>query len=288
MIVHNWATYDNEYEYRDNVHALWCRNGVLYSYAEPIFKKVKAKNGELVVLEGTGRWSVTTSKHQSMGRHATYLKTVQVPCFHSSPAELDKIYCAQISELVLKSKRARLEYIKERHRQDAEQLLEDRNFYFTNFVKYGREITLEQADKRIADIINQEKAKAKRQAKKLLAEREALFKQYGGFETQSKLFKDEKKKLDSDTRYQIAKYENTPIYDFVRIEGSKLITTQGVTIDLKTVETALKLFDAGKLKDGEYIGDYYIRLITETQIVIGCHNIPMCEIDYIREVLNAR
>jgi len=69
--------------------------------------------------------------------------------------------------------------------------------------------------------------------------------------------------------------------DFVR-------TSQGVVVDAHTVKDAFKAFDGMKDKQefvGHTIGGYSVNKVTDEEIVIGCHRIPMENINALRERL---
>jgi len=79
----------------------------------------------------------------------------------------------------------------------------------------------------------------------------------------------------------------------LRIGNSRdcVLTSWGVMMDLKTVTRGLRLLDrlnaqgqTGE-RTGEKIGIYDLLAVTPEKVVIGCHHIPMSEVNWLREQL---
>lgn len=67
-------------------------------------------------------------------------------------------------------------------------------------------------------------------------------------------------------------------------EAESVVTTQGVSMDCRTVRALLKAWKAGKVKVGQHIGPYTLLEMTAAYVRIGCHKIPM---QNIRELYSA-
>lgn len=65
----------------------------------------------------------------------------------------------------------------------------------------------------------------------------------------------------------------------------RVITTQGVSMDCRTVRALLKAWKAGRIRAGQHIGPYTLREITPAYVQIGCHKIPMQNIRELYSVL---
>ncbi len=75
---------------------------------------------------------------------------------------------------------------------------------------------------------------------------------------------------------------------FIWVEGEKIKTSQYITVDLKEVTALLKLYLKGKLKLGMKIAYYTILEIKPTYIKVGCHKIPIENINALIDYLGLR
>lgn len=78
--------------------------------------------------------------------------------------------------------------------------------------------------------------------------------------------------------------DNSLSYVVPELSGEDVITTQGVSMDCRTVRALLKAWKAGKVKVGQHVGPYIIQEINPGYVKIGCHKIPM---QNIRELYSA-
>ena len=75
---------------------------------------------------------------------------------------------------------------------------------------------------------------------------------------------------------------------FIWVEGEHVKTSQHITVDLKEVIALLKLYLKGKLKLGMKISYYTILEIKPNYIKVGCHKIPMENINALIDYLGLR
>ena len=75
---------------------------------------------------------------------------------------------------------------------------------------------------------------------------------------------------------------------FIWVEGEKIKTSQYITVDSKEVTALLKLYLKAKLKRGMKISYYTILEIKSTYIKIGCHKIPIENINALIAYLGLR
>lgn len=78
--------------------------------------------------------------------------------------------------------------------------------------------------------------------------------------------------------------DNSLSYVVPELSGEDVITTQGVSMDCRTVRALLKAWKAGRVSVGHHIGPYTIYEIKPGYVKIGCHKIPM---QNIRELYSA-
>lgn len=93
--------------------------------------------------------------------------------------------------------------------------------------------------------------------------------------------------VSSETRAilrRIFNPDNSLSYVVPELSGEDVITTQGVSMDCRTVRALLKAWKAGKVKVGQHVGPYTIQEIKPGYVKIGCHKIPM---QNIRELYSA-
>ena len=65
----------------------------------------------------------------------------------------------------------------------------------------------------------------------------------------------------------------------------RVVTSQGVYTDCRTVRIALKAWKAGRIRAGQHIGPYTLREMTAGYVQIGCHKIPMQNIKELYSAL---
>lgn len=78
--------------------------------------------------------------------------------------------------------------------------------------------------------------------------------------------------------------DNSLSYVVPELSGEDVTTTQGVSMDCRTVRALLKAWKAGLVKVGQHIGPYTLMELTSAYVKIGCHKIPM---QNIRELYSA-
>ena len=78
-----------------------------------------------------------------------------------------------------------------------------------------------------------------------------------------------------------------PLHSFVWYDEEKQVirTSQCVTLSPNTAARAYKAFKAGKIQAGMHLGPYEIREITPEYIQIGCHKIPMENIEQLAALM---
>lgn len=79
--------------------------------------------------------------------------------------------------------------------------------------------------------------------------------------------------------------DNSLSYVVPELSGEDVITTQGVSMDCRTVRALLKAWKAGRVKVGQHIGPYTLMELTSAYVKIGCHKIPMQNIRELYSVL---
>ncbi len=70
---------------------------------------------------------------------------------------------------------------------------------------------------------------------------------------------------------------------FMRINREKGVveTSRGAVVPLKEALTVVSDIRAGRPVVGQQVGDFEINLVNETMVKVGCHDIPMAEIDAV-------
>lgn len=79
--------------------------------------------------------------------------------------------------------------------------------------------------------------------------------------------------------------DNSLSYVVPELSGEYVITTQGISMDCRTVRALLKAWKAGRVKVGQHIGPYTLMELTSAYVKIGCHKIPMQNIRELYSVL---
>lgn len=237
-----------------------------YSYAAVIGKHFP----EGVAL-ASGKWSVTTTSHQAALRQAcSHLKRVYVP----DPSDVDTSYRAvQINVANLLRKASTAKARKEYYLGDALRQIAD----FNTFAEWANSplrieppVTDGEALKSIALAVKADNAK-----------RNAALK--------------ERARIDAlDTAAKIAEWRNGTYVHIpynhavvLRVVGDEVQTSKGARIPVSECPLIWAMVQRKKeWKPGNPIGVYRLTKIrADGSIVVGCHDIPASEIEYIAGVL---
>ena len=257
-----------------------------YSYYTVIGELKTAKNGETIFLLSYWNMSPTTTRHISYLWSANPFKMIRVPFEYGehgdiSPETLAK-RCLEYLEKYAKSKLTRKENRTEFF--NFYEMLNDLNDNFKTGVKMPKKFI------ELFNTLNDSEGVKKIKAKQLEIERKtaAAVKRAFNKLTKNKTIKDLAKlaySYDSpatpEERAKIKKALN-PNNDLSFVwqdaEGN-FKTSQHITIKAEEGRIALKLWKAGKLKHGMQIGYYTILQITKDFVKIGCHKIPVANLN---------
>lgn len=93
-----------------------------------------------------------------------------------------------------------------------------------------------------------------------------------------------KQKLKDWKNLKIHWFRNKTNTDFLRLRGENIETSQGVTISVNEGKRLLKLIELNKIR-GAKVDDKYIVTSFSNLLKVGCHNIPLSEINYIKNLV---
>lgn len=93
-----------------------------------------------------------------------------------------------------------------------------------------------------------------------------------------------KQKLKDWKNLKIHWFSNKTNTDFLRLRGENIETSQGVTISVNEGKRLLKLIELNKIR-GAKVDDKYIVTNFSNLLKVGCHNIPLSEINYIKNLI---
>lgn len=272
MVAHLFAN-QSQTEARNGGNTFYFYKDTIYSFGShfPIAKHTKNKKGDTALLFTTRGYSNTTSKHISITSSA---------CRH-----LNKIYCSNpnkthkeniiayeknIKECLLGLDRARK---LERYIEPAKHILEQCIKYCDFFnLKVPKKITklIEQAESgKYADYLAKERNRIEKEKQK---EEKAKFKL---FSTNLEKWR----KGDGDRLYG-----HTTGFDYLRFNGKRIETSQGVEIPIDTAKKSfnfiMKSVKVGGVDKPEHkILNWNINKITAEFLQIGCHKIEITEIN---------
>lgn len=94
--------------------------------------------------------------------------------------------------------------------------------------------------------------------------------------------------LHSEIQSELVKLTGVSYPSYVWVDDQltdKVTTSQDIHMDIATVRTAYKAWKRGKLTEGMHLGPYIIQALNDQYVKIGCHRIPMMNVDYLAEKL---
>lgn len=279
-VCHFWA---NRVQESGRANSMRFEGDLLYSYSTPIAKHLS----ESVTLFDSSSFSVSTSKHQSYARRASHAQTeLYLPCRDKRyRSDLQPYYRermeVEISELLEKA--ARATKYSDSYVSRAQQLARDWNTYVETVYpdeskrpsEYHPLLPIPELDPVVMLAIRERqraRAEAERKAKAEQAEKD--------------------KALLATIAEQLVKWRNDPtITTWNRYAATRLPPALRVSADGERVETswqanvplshAQRLWDLLQqrvVREAERVGHYAVRSVTERTLTIGCHQIPMTEV----------
>ena len=95
--------------------------------------------------------------------------------------------------------------------------------------------------------------------------------------------------FDTPVRAKLRQYLN-PKDDlsFIWFDNDLVRTSQHITVNRKEVEVLLKLWKRGQLKHGMTISYYTVLEVMENYVKVGCHKIPVSNLDALLNQMNKR
>lgn len=273
-VMHHWGNRGTGPMKSGNVS---CENGNLYSYAACIAAHHTAPTGEQFTALASGRWSVTTSKHQTFARRALprYIRTIDVNDPQGAPRDWLIELAQQVSNAIGKAQRARTS--KSHHLADAEAAFAQLQFVGT---AYGIQTpdSLDGVGPLLAQHAQEVEAERQRQVAER-AERDA--------------------QRDRENAAQIEAWlrgENyycpttaTPRLRLSR-DGREIETSWGARVPVRYAEPLIKRSRECRGQSfNERVGNYTLSYVSDNgSLTIGCHVIAASEVERMAAVLAAR
>jgi hypothetical protein len=276
--------YSGDYENYKNYKNLGYRGNKFFSYSTIIGKKITGKDGNTYLFLSDNTFSNTTAKHIDDLKHASPLDIIKIPVNYSQrditiDGVIDDIlynldYYAK-SKLTLKNNRE--SYIKyfnmlididEKIQTIKKSII---NKYQPLFDTLNNSESIKQLKLKIAENEKKAREKLKRKISRYL-------KKYNLSQLAKMVYDYNDKTLqgEKDIKQAIKQYINpNDDLSFVWVDGDNFKTSKHITIAKKDCEVIIKLFKAGKLKHGLKLCYYTILQVTSDFIKIGCHKIPV-------------
>lgn len=283
--------YDNDFNAYANNGNMSYNNGKFYSYGTIIGKVISNKHGKTLLISHNN-FSTTTAKHISYLRNACPFDTISVPVdWYQSDitperlvtditSTLDSIFAAGLNT---KSNRDEYStYLNSLEKLNARNIIPASKRAINKYKKIWEEHTDPQ-------VLAKERAakatKTREENARLAKELEAVLSSHSYLE-QIKLAYDTAQR-DNKISNKLKKHLN-PGGDlsFVWPYPNGYYTSQSVHMDTQVVHIALKLYKAGKLKHGMTIGNFTVLTINPDFIKVGCHKIPIKNVNALIEEAN--
>lgn len=280
--------YDNDFKataYNGNMHYT---DGNFYSYSTIIGKVISNKHGKTLLLSAN-TFSTTTAKHISYLRTACPFDIIRVPVdWYQSDIRPERLVTDITSILDsifasgLNTKHKRDEYAAYLNSLEK---LNTRNIIPASqrVINKYKKIWEEHTDPQVLAKERAAKAAKTREANARLAkELEAVLSSHSYLEQIKLAYATEQR--DNKISNKLKKHLN-PSGDlsFIWPYPQGYYTSQSVHMDTQVVHVALKLYKASKLKHGMTIGNFTVLNITQDFIKVGCHKIPIENVNALIE-----
>jgi hypothetical protein len=273
-----------------------------------------------VAVVSTETYSNTTTKHQNEIRSALRGRDyIEVPCVeHGIDENIKDMYEAALA-LAQKQKRARVrDYMPEIH-----DLIENsakfarlhghKKCWAYKFEKMeSEEVLASLLNLSQKEIEAEKKAKAKRERAQKKAEKEALMKltKGGGLERAKEIafklinhWRETGQKYEGATKEEREEYRglenlahsakvffNFANVDYLRLsnDGEHVETYRSASIPVTVAKGLWRRLQRGEDVKGMSLGHYTVTKLENDILTVGCHSIPMSEIEYIAECLGLK
>lgn len=219
-----------------------------------------------ILINNTG-YSNSTSKHITKLINATRDKKQ----FFTEQVEPKKVL-VNLENWLNKLPRAKIN--KQSYLSDISNTL-DTYFAFFEYMKQPVSIINKEAHEKIASI------------------KEKFYTNFENFEQEIKDQQKRQKEKDKEAiKESLIKWKNNEINyfsnktekDYLRLNGENIETSQGVKISIIEAKRLLKLIDTKNII-GQRVDDRFIVRSFNTVLTVGCHNIDISEINYIKNLI---
>ena len=263
-IVHEFNLQE-QYEGRTSNGAMYFYGKKLYSYGSH-YLLCEFLDNNTVMINDTG-WSATTGKHISLITSATrnrkqyFITKTDYKNVNSNikdylnklaKARKTKTYYLNEIDSTLKMYFDYLEYSKQKTKfkkyPEHREVLRLSNSFYNNFDNLQQTIK----DNNI---------------KQALKDKKAII-----------------QKLKDWKSNKIQWFNNNTKTDFLRLKGENIETSQGVKISIKEAKRVLNILQNRNVK-GEKIDNKFTIISFNNLLKVGCHNIPLEEINYIKNLI---
>lgn len=274
---------ENAYCRKNYGPSVWYQSGVFYSYATAIGRIFKTKDGARALVISYNNFSPTTARHICNLRFACpFDEIVPVPAIRGGCMTADEILTT--IKTILSAER---NFNRKEEREkffNAFNALESLNalkgfkgipVLLRKYQGIANQLNDKAACRALSAKIVEKRKKAEARA---AAKRAAILKKYRKLTIceQARAAYDTKSPLDWDTKAALRDALN-PNRDlsFCWIDGDFVKTSQQVRVPLNDAARLLTLWKAGKLKHGMTIDRYTVLKVGDDFVKIGCHNLPV-------------
>lgn len=279
-VAHYWAN-KVQSNARNSNSSFYFENETIYSYGRhfPIARHINGK-----VLFTTRSYSNTTAKHISTARAAcSHIERIYAPYVDGRHSDNFEAWTREIQANINSMKTARKP---EKYFAAIEHTKNEARIYCDFLgIKPPKDLK-----KLLSLTFENTEELAKKQAAKEKKEREAIEKK--GSKLLEKYLQLWRKGATSEQineqikdRATLNKYVQSKDLTFLRVIDGEIETSKGVKLPVDVAKRYLQAYDSNALKIGEKILHYTIKQVNKNGLVIGCHNIPASQIDYLRATI---
>jgi len=263
-IVHAFNE-QNQYEGRTSNSSMYFYNNKLYSYGSH-YLLCEFIDSNTVIINDKG-YSVTTNKHISLVRSAT---SNRKQYFRSKiDYEIVNLSIKDYLKKLVNARKTKDYYLRE---------LDSTFKMYFDYLEFTKQKT---------------KFKKYPQHREILR----LYKDfYNNFDNLEQRIKDSVKKQAIKDKKAIVKkvkewksnkiqwFQNKTNTDFLRLKGDNIETSQNVKISIKEAKRVLSILNSKNVR-GQKIDNRYTITSFNSLLKVGCHNIPLKEINYIKNLI---
>jgi hypothetical protein len=281
-VAHYWANKVQNHATNSN-RSFYFNDDTIYSYGRhfPIAKHFGDK-----VIFTTRSYSNTTAKHISIVRAAcSHLAKIYAPHVDGRHSDNFDVWKRDIEQALNAMKTARKpeKYFEavEHTKQQVNEYCKALNVKPPSDLKKLLALTFENA----GELAKKQAAKEKRERENIINKGSKIFSKYVNLWREGQSYEQIREQINDSNRAILQKYINMNDFTYLRVIDGQVETSKGVKLPIDVAKRYVDAYFNNAINKGDRILHYTVSNVNKAGIQIGCHNIPLEQINYLKSII---